>query len=202
MQTTDRYTGPGRRGANRPMTTAEQTQWSGAVSTWHNDPPWTAQARTENDAVRTMAVTLFEDGVSVADLATTANWGKPKVAGILHRARQAGVGTGSRRYIEPQPTLKQAEKAAKEPFRRSLTDAEATALKTAYESLPVHARGARGWKNETGTALLTSIMSLVDDDVALGTIGDLLGMSRQAIHDRLGKAKAAAATKSDKVLAA
>lgn len=202
MTNTDRYTGPGRRGANRPLTNAERTQWSGAVATWHNDPPWTDQARTDNDAVRTMAVTLFEDGVSVADLATAANWGKPKVAGILHRARQSGLGTGSRRYIEPTPTAKQAEKAAKEPFRRALTADEATTLTAAYQSLPVHARGARGWKNETGAALLTTIMALVEDDVALGTIGDLLGMSRQAIHDRLAKAKTAQTTQSDKVLAA
>ena len=202
MTTTDRYTSPGRLGANRPLTDAERTQWSGAVAAWHNDPPWTAQARTDNNTVRDLAVTLFEDGVSVADLATAANWGKPKVAGILHRARQSGLGTGSRRYIEPTPTAKQAAKAAKDPFRRALTPDEATNLSTAYASLPVHARGARGWKNQTGVTLLTTIMSLVDDNVALGTIGDLLGMSRQAIHDRLAKAKTAQATQADKVLAA
>lgn len=202
MTSTDRYTGPGRRGANRPMTDAEKTQWSDAVATWHNDPPWTEAARADNHAVRALTVSLFEDGVSVAELAATANWGKPKVAGILHRARQAGLGTGSRRFIERTPTAKQAAKALKEPFRRPLTDVEKANLVAAYESLPQHAGRARGWKNETGRALLVTIMALVDDNVALVTIGDALGMKRQAIHDRLAKARATQTTQSGQVLAA
>lgn len=189
MSTPDRYTGPGRRGANRPMTADEKTAWQAAVENWHDDPPWTEQARQDNATVRTMLVTLFEDAVSLTELAQTAGWGKPKIAGVLHRARMAGLGTGSRRYIEPTPTAKQSAKAAKAPFRRPMTEQERTALVRLYDTLPRHAGGARGWKTENGTILVTQMQTLVAENVALESIGEALGMTRQAVHLRLKAAQ-------------
>jgi predicted Rossmann fold nucleotide-binding protein DprA/Smf involved in DNA uptake len=183
MQQTTRYSGPGRLGCSRSLTEAEKTAWQNATAKWHEAPPWTPQTDADNEAVRTMLIRLYEDGVSLPTLARTAGWKHSRVAGILHRLREAGRLSGKRRYIAPAKTVK-------DPFRRDLTHGERNDLVRQYNGLPLHASGARGWKSEEAQTLLALIDMLARDRVALDSIGEALGMKRQAVHQHLTRFRA------------
>lgn len=181
---TTRYEGPGRRGADRALTDIERAQWAEISGQWNSTPPWTEEVRARNAEIQQALVDLYEDGVSLPTLAEAAGWNRPQAAGVLHRARVAGMGTGSRRFI-PRP-----EKPARASFRRPLSEQEAADLSRMYEALPLHSGGnARGWNGKAGAVLVAAILSLREDRVALGTIGEHLGMSRQAVHSQIAKAE-------------
>lgn len=178
MPQTSRSNGPGRSGCSRPLTAAETAEWSAATANWHDAPPWTPETEADNEAVRVMLIRLYEDGVSLPTLAAAAGWGHPRVAGILHRLREAGRLSGTRRYIAP-PVKR------KDPFRRDLTATEKTDLVERYNALPRHASGARGWKSAEARILLNLLDRLAADRVSLDDLGSTLKMSRQAVHQHL-----------------
>lgn len=180
MIQTTRYSGPGRLGCSRPLAEAEAREWKNATTKWHEAPPWTDQKHADNEVVREMLIRLYEDGVSLPALARAADWKHSRVAGILHRLREAGRLSGERRYIAPV-------KAAKEPFRRDLTFTERREIVRQYAALPVHASGARGWKTAQAQALLAVLDGLHRDKVSLDDLGAALGMKRQAVHQHLAK---------------
>jgi hypothetical protein len=191
-----RYSGPGRMGCSRPLTETETQQWQAATARWSDAPPWTAEKEADNEAVRALLISLYEDGVSLPSLAAAAGWGHSRVAGILHRLRQAGRLSGQRRYIAP------AAKPEKAPFRRDLTDAERTDIRSMYALLPQHASGARGWRSAQAQRLLNTLDALARDRVALDTLGDALGVKRQAIHQHLTRFRAEQTTATEAVSAA
>lgn len=183
---TERYSGPGRRGTSRPLTDDEHTAWTTAVSRWSTSRPWTAQVLADNAAVRTLLVDLYEDGVALTTLADAAGWGYPQTAGILRRARQEGRGTGTRRYIAPAP----APTVASEPFRRDLTETERAHLARLKAAVPTRSTGALNWRSPQAADLRTAMARLHTDQVALSTLGQALGMTRQAVHQHLARATA------------
>jgi hypothetical protein len=178
------YSGPGRVGCSRPLTANETQAWVDATSTWHDAPPWTEEALADNEVVRSLLISLYEDGVSLPALAAAAGWKHARVAGMIHRLRLANRLSGKRRYIAP------AVKAEKNPFRRDLTVAERRNLRTLYSRLPLHASGVRGWKSAQAEVLLARLDALANDRVAMDTLGNAIGASRQAIHQHLTRYRA------------
>jgi len=175
-----------RRSAGRVLTETERANWVTVTTNWHAAGPKTEEKEAGNTALRLLLVSLFEDGVSLATLATAAaspDWNPGRIAGILHRCRQDGMLTGQRRVIKPAVTPKAT-------FRRALTPIETERLKRLYDRLPERPGGSRGWKVPAARVLLTEIDRLTNDRVALETVGEAIGVKRQAIHQHLSAFRA------------
>lgn len=135
-------------------------------------PPWTPAKSKARVARDEYICDLYEKGIHVNDIADKANLSKHAIVAIVRKARKAG-----RHVVRPR-----AKAAPREPFRRPLTDDEASTLKELDNAVPRQRSGRRFLYGPAGEALLTEIVRLRDDKVALQPLADTLGMSRQAVH--------------------
>lgn len=135
-------------------------------------PPWTpakSKARYTRDEY---ICTLYEKGVHVNSIAEKANLSKHGVLAVIRKARKAG-----NHVVRPR-----AKAEPREPFRRQLTDSEVATLRQLDSVVPRQRSGRRFLFGPAGEALLAEMVRLRNDKIALQPLADLLGVSRQAVH--------------------
>jgi predicted DNA-binding protein YlxM (UPF0122 family) len=150
-----------------------QAQWLRSLAqACDPTPPWTpakTRARTTRDEY---ICDLYEQGIHVLDIAEKANLSKHAILAVVKKAREAG-----RQVVRPR-----TKATVREAFRRQLTEDEIANLRELDASVPRQRGGRRFLFGPSGEALLSELVRLRNDKVALQAIAVLLGVSRQAVH--------------------
>lgn len=156
----------------RDMTGAER-EWLRSLSE-NSDPkpPWTAAKREARQARNEYICDLYEQGIPVRDIAAGAGLTTYAIVAVVRKARSEG-----RRVVRPR-----AMASDRPAFRRSLSASEVSGLLGLDGLVPRSRTGRRFMYGAPGQALLAEVKRLRDDRVALQTIADVLGVTRQSIH--------------------
>lgn len=136
-------------------------------------PPWTpakTRARQSRDEV---ICNLYEQGVAVQDIADASSLSTHAISAVIKRQRAAG-----RRVVRPRARTAYN----RESYRRTMTEDEVSNLRALDAVVPRQRNGRRFLWSPEGRELLSEVIRLRDDRVALSTLASILAVSRQAIH--------------------
>lgn len=154
--------------------TEVEKQWLKSLSeACDPNPPWTTAKLKMRQARDEYICNLYEKGVPVQDIADIAQLSTHGVVAVIKKIRATG-----REVVRPR-----AKTNKRESFRRELTDEETANLKRLDELVPRQRSGRRFLYCETGEQLLTEMVRLRNEKVALQSLADSLGISRQGIHN-------------------
>jgi len=151
-------------------------------------PPWTPAKKAARKARDEYIVGLYEAGVPVTDIAEAALLSRFAITAVIKRER-----AGGRRIVRPRARVASARPA----YRRPMSDEELDTLKAMDLAVPRLRNGRRFMWSDEGKALLDEMLRLRDDRVALASLADALGVSRQAVHAMTKNALARAAREQD-----
>lgn len=150
-----------------------ETQWLGSLASASDPrPPWTQAKKSARQARNQYICRLYSEGVPVKEIADAASLSTHAIIAVVRKARSEGE-----RVVRPR-----ARAQSSPAYRRPLTDEELADLKALDGRVPRQRNGRRFMYGGDGQALLAKIGELRDDRVALQTIADVLGVSRQSIH--------------------
>ena len=171
-------TAPARHGRTRALDPAETGRLrTAAAAVPTAAPPWTDTKRALFATRDNLILDLYEDGVSVPDLAAALGGllGLQSLHLSLRKARNAGHGTGTRRY---QPR-------AVRPGRPRLNAADVQELQALFARIPAAPSGYTQRTGPEADALHARLISLRDSNIAMADAARALGISREAVGQRL-----------------
>lgn len=157
---------------SRNITEPEMTWLARLASESDPRPPWTAAKKSARQARNQYICRLYSEGVPVKEIADAAGLSTHAIVAVVRKARSEGE-----RVVRPR-----ARATSSPSYRRPLSDEELDGLKTLDAAVPRQRNGRRFMYGAEGKALLGRIVELRSDRVALQTIADVLGVSRQSIH--------------------
>ena len=154
--------------------TDPEREWMGRLAAASDPrPPWTAAKREAREARNDYICRLYSEGVPVPEIAASADLSTHAIVAVVRKARSEG-----REVVRPRA----ARARTSEAYRRRLTDDETTGLVQLDEQVPRQRNGRRFMYGDEGKALLAEVIRLRSDRVALQTIANVLGVSRQSVH--------------------
>lgn len=153
--------------------TETEIAWLGSLAQASDPrPPWTPAKKSARQARNQYICRLYAEGVPVKEIADAASLSTHAIVAVVRKARSEGE-----RVVRPR-----ARAASSPAYRRPLSDEELADLKALDGRVPRQRNGRRFMYGSEGKALLDRIVELRSDRVALQTIADVMGVSRQSIH--------------------